>query len=158
MPDVRDGLREGLRAALAAAGVDPVPETVAIERPRERSHGDWSSNVALAVAKAAGRRPRELAEQIVAHLSAEPPPHVEVVEAAGPGFVNFRLAPSWLHEVLRTVVAEGVEGYARSDAGRGADGERGVRVGQPDRPAARRPRPVGRLRRLAMPAAGALRP
>ncbi len=119
MPDVRDGLRDGLRSALEGAGVDGAPAEIAIERPRDRSHGEWSSNVALAAAKAAGRPPRELAEQIVAHLSAEPPPHVVTVEAAGPGFVNFRLAPSWLHEVLGAVIDAGVDGYARSTEGAG---------------------------------------
>ena len=119
MPDVRDGLRDGLRSALDGAGVVPAPVEIAIERPRDRSHGEWSSNVALAAAKAAGRRPRELAEQIAAHLSAEPPPHVVEVEAAGPGFVNFRLAPSWLHEVLTEVIGAGVDGYARSAEGAG---------------------------------------
>lgn len=119
MPDVRDGLRDGLRSALDGAGVVPAPVEIAIERPRDRSHGEWSSNVALAAAKAAGRRPRELAEQIVAHLRAQPPPHVVEVEAAGPGFVNFRLAPSWLHEVLAEVIDAGVDGYARSTEGAG---------------------------------------
>ena len=119
MPDVRDGLRDGLQAALEGAGVVPAPVDIAIERPRDRSHGEWSSNVALTAAKAARRPPRQLAEQIVAHLSAEPPPHVVAVDAAGPGFVNFRLAPSWLHEVLAAVIAAGADGYARSDAGAG---------------------------------------
>ena len=119
MPDVRDGLREGLRTALEGAGVTPAPAVIAVERPRERSHGDWSSNVALASAKAARRPPRQLAEQLVARLSADPPPHVVAVETAGPGFVNFRLAPSWLHEVLRDVIDAGVDGYARSDTGAG---------------------------------------
>ncbi len=119
MPDVRDGLRDGLQAALEGVGVVPAPVEIAIERPRDRSHGEWSSNVALAAAKAARRPPRQLAEQIVAHLSAEPPPHVLAVEAAGPGFVNFRLAPSWLHEVLAEVIAAGVDGCARSDTGAG---------------------------------------
>ncbi len=51
MPDVRDGLRDGLRAALARAGVDPAaaPADIAIERPQDRSHGDWSSNAALSL-------------------------------------------------------------------------------------------------------------
>ena len=119
MPDVRDGLRDGLRSALDAAGVVPAPVEIAIERPRDRSHGEWSSNVALVAARAARRPPRELAEQIVAHLCAEPPPHVVEVEAAGPGFVNFRLAPSWLHEVLGEVIDAGAAGYARSEAGAG---------------------------------------
>ena len=119
MPDVRDGLRDGLRVALERVGVAPAPSDIAIERPRDRAHGEWSSNVALAEAKAARRPPRQLAEQIAAQLSAAPPPHVMAVEAAGPGFVNFRLAPSWLHEVLAEVVDAGVDGYARSDAGAG---------------------------------------
>lgn len=119
MPDVRDGLRDGLRTALDATGVESAPVEIMIERPRERSHGEWSSNVALAAAKAAKRPPRQLAEQLVAHLSQAPPPHVVAVEAAGPGFINFRLAPSWLHEVLVEVIAAGVDGYARSDEGAG---------------------------------------
>ena len=50
--------------------------------------------------KAAGRNPRELAEAIVAALEADLPTHVERVEIAGPGFVNFHLADTWLHELL----------------------------------------------------------
>ena len=55
--DVRDHLRAGLRAALTEAGVDPLPDDIALERPANRDHGDWSSNVALATAKAAGKQP-----------------------------------------------------------------------------------------------------
>ena len=117
MPDVRDGLRGGLRAALDRLGAASPSSSINIERPRMRAHGDWSSNAALVAAKAAGLPPRRLAEQIVAELSAELPPHVVAVEAAGPGFVNFHLAPSWLHEVLGDVITAGVDGYARSDIG-----------------------------------------
>ena len=46
-------------------------------------------------------------------------PHVESVEVAGPGFVNFRLHDTWLHEVLREVVESGVDGYAKPDIGQG---------------------------------------
>ena len=48
--DVRDHLRDALRNALADAGVDPLPDEIALERPANREHGDWSSNVALATA------------------------------------------------------------------------------------------------------------
>ena len=116
--DVRDHLRTALRTALADAGIDPVPDEIPIERPRDPEHGDWSSPVALAVAKAAGRNPRELGQQLVDALTADPPPHVVGVELAGPGFVNVRLADSWLHEVLDDVVAAGEDGYARHDVGR----------------------------------------
>src|SRR5258706_6517243 len=90
-----------------------------LERPARREHGDWSSNVALATAKAAGRNPRELAQAVADHLAATPPAHVDAVELAGPGFVNFRLRPSWLHEILTVVVTAGEEGYARLDIGLG---------------------------------------
>src|SRR5581483_11045894 len=115
---VRDVLEQSLRDALAAAGVTP-PVSIQLERPARREHGDWSSNVALATAKVAGRKPRDLAADLVAHLESHRPPHVERVEIAGPGFVNFHLRPSWLHEVLRDVVTGGEDGYARHDFGCG---------------------------------------
>ena len=112
---IRDAISESLRAALAAAGVD-APPNIELTRPARREHGDWSSNVALAVAKAAGRNPRELAGELATAVDADRPPHVAAVEVAGPGFVNFRLHDTWLHDVLREVVAEGVDAYARPDA------------------------------------------
>ncbi len=118
---IRDDLAAAVRSALAALAVDPLPERVELERPGRREHGDWSTNVALATAKRAGRNPRELAQQLVDRLTAEPPAHVERVELAGPGFVNFHLAPTWLHDVLVEVVDGGTEGYA---APRLSDGER----------------------------------
>lgn len=117
---IRDQLVDALRDALAALGVEPLPEVINIEQPARREHGDWSSNVTLASAKKAGRNPRELAQQVADHLNANTPAHVEKVDIAGPGFVNFHLAPSWLHDVLITAVAEGAHGYARPDVGGGA--------------------------------------
>ncbi len=116
--DVRDHLRSALAEALDAAGVDP-PAMIGLERPANPEHGDWSSNAALVSAKGAGRNPRELGQQLVDRIAASPPPHVTSVELAGPGFVNFRLADSWLHEVLRDVVDGAVEGYGRADVGAG---------------------------------------
>ena len=89
-----------IEAALAEAGIDPLPDGIALERPTTRDHGDWSSNIALATAKKAGKNPRELGQALVDFLSARPPAHVTAVEIAGPGFVNFRLADTWLHEVM----------------------------------------------------------
>ncbi len=116
---ITDNLRVALQTALDELGVDPPADGIGLERPAERSHGDWSSNVALVTARAAGRNPRELGQQIADHLAAHPPPHVERVEVAGPGFVNFHLADSWLHDVLRDVVAAGAGGYGRSSEGEG---------------------------------------
>src|ERR1700694_2909243 len=115
---IRDVLQQSLREALVADGVD-AHETMHLERPARREHGDWSSNVAMATAKAAGRNPRELATSLVEWLNAHRPAHVERVELAGPGFVNFHLRPTWLHDVLVDVVDAGEQNYARTDAGGG---------------------------------------
>ncbi|MDP6976380.1 MAG: arginine--tRNA ligase [Acidimicrobiales bacterium] len=115
---MRDTLIEAVRSALADLGVEP-PGAVQLERPGNPDHGDWSTNAALACAKAAGRNPRELGTDLAARLEADPPTHVVGVEVAGPGFVNFRLADTWLHDVLRDVVVAGEDGYARHDVGAG---------------------------------------
>ncbi|MDG2114559.1 MAG: arginine--tRNA ligase [Actinomycetota bacterium] len=116
---IRDVLAAALAATLDSLGVDRPSGAIHLERPARREHGDWSSNVAMASAKAAGRNPRELAQEIVAALSADPPPHVTSVEIAGPGFVNFHLAATWLHDVLSEVVDRGSDGYSRLDLAQG---------------------------------------
>jgi arginyl-tRNA synthetase len=115
---IRDTLTAALRTALTEVGIE-APAEIHLERPARREHGDWSSNVALATAKANDRNPRELAGQLVDRLTAAPPAHVAAVEIAGPGFVNFRLHDTWLHDVLADVLAGGEEGYARPDLGDG---------------------------------------
>lgn len=116
---IRDQLAAVLMNTLSVLEVQPLPETINLERPARREHGDWSSNVALATAKRAGWNPRELAGRIAESLNADPPAHVLSVEVAGPGFVNFRLADSWLHDVLGEVLDAGVTSYARASTGTG---------------------------------------
>ena len=105
-------------AAAAAAGelADLGGLSFSVERPRDRSHGDWATNAALVAARGARRSPAEVAGLIVRHLP--PVPHLERVEVAGPGFVNFTLAPSWYREVL-VRAARGGPGHARSQVGAG---------------------------------------
>ena len=92
---IRDQLTAALSGALAALGVDLDPTAIELERPGRREHGDWSSNVAMANWKPAGREnPRAFATEITDHLNANLPAHVDSVEVAGPGFVNFRLHDS----------------------------------------------------------------
>ena len=116
---IRDELLSAVRAALGSLGVDPVPDSVVVERPANREHGDWSTNGALVCSKLAGRNPRELGQALIDHLRANPPRHVESLEIAGPGFVNFRLANTWLCDVLATVIADGEAEYGRSEHGKG---------------------------------------
>ena len=116
---IRDQLASALMNTLSVLEVQPLPDAINLERPARREHGDWSSNVALATGKRAGWNPRELAGRIAEILNADLPPHVVSVEIAGPGFVNFRLADSWLHDVLTEVLEAGADGFARSSVGSG---------------------------------------
>ena len=82
---IRDQLLAALRAALDEAGF-PAPDAgITLDPPKQREHGDWSTNVALQVAGAAGVPPREAATRIVAALESAAPAHVEAIEIAGPG-------------------------------------------------------------------------
>jgi arginyl-tRNA synthetase len=102
---LRDWLRAGLEAVAAATGIDgPLPEPE-LSTPRQKEHGDFATNVALAAAKRAGRPPRELAAAIVDAL--EPVPFVERVEVAGPGFINVTVAAEELQLVLRSIAEAG---------------------------------------------------
>ena len=90
---------------------------VAVEPPRDPSHGDIATNAAMVLAKPAKTNPRALAEQIVEHLNREP--DIEAAEIAGPGFINLRIADrAWVEEV-RAIGALG-EGYGRSAMGAGS--------------------------------------
>jgi arginyl-tRNA synthetase len=91
-------------------------KAVAVEPPRDASHGDLATNVAMVLAKRAGTNPRALAGLIAPKLSdlAE----VESVEIAGPGFLNIRLDPSVWREELGAILAAG-DAYGRSPIGEG---------------------------------------
>ncbi|BAE51333.1 arginine--tRNA ligase [Paramagnetospirillum magneticum] len=89
---------------------------VTAEPPREVSHGDVATNAAMVLTKAAGMKPRDLAEKIAEVLRAHPA--VTGVEVAGPGFINLRLADSFWFERLAEVLAAGTA-YGQSDLGRG---------------------------------------
>ncbi|MEX0868878.1 MAG: arginine--tRNA ligase [Nitriliruptoraceae bacterium] len=92
-----------VRAALRVAGL---PETEPeLERPKQAAHGDWATSVALRLAKPVGQPPRQLAEQIVAHLEA--PETVAEVSIAGPGFINFRYAPAHYAALVRRIIEAG---------------------------------------------------
>jgi arginyl-tRNA synthetase len=111
---IRDDLRTAIHAALATTGLPEPAKGVSLDPPKDREHGDWSTNVAMQLAKPVGRPPRELAQTVKAALDEACVPHVDRVEIAGAGFINFFLAPSWLDDVLRIVVKEG-ESFGTSE-------------------------------------------
>ena len=104
-----------MRTALDGAGLPEPAGGIALEMGTQREHGDWSTSVALQVAKGAGLSPPEVARRLVTALEATPPPHLERIDVAGPGFINLFLHPAWLHDVLREVVALDIR-WGRSEA------------------------------------------
>ena len=90
-----------------------VPADAVIERPKNPDHGDYATNVAMRLAKPAGKPPREVAEAIAIRLRAAE--GVERVDVAGPGFLNITLSTNALGTVARTIV-EAAERYGTSSA------------------------------------------
>jgi len=112
-----DEIRAELARVAAALGA-PAGVAVELETPREKSHGDLATNLALVLARSLKAKPRQVAERIVAALSF-PPDLVASVEIAGPGFINFRLAADRLAGILSQILAAG-PAYGRAATVRGA--------------------------------------
>ena len=91
----------------------PVPAGVTVDRPKNREHGDYATNAALQLTKAAGKPPRVIAELLAAKLAARP--GIARAEVAGPGFLNITFDAATQGELARTIVAAGPD-YGRSDA------------------------------------------
>ena len=102
------------RRAGSTAGLTASDLTV--DRPKNRDHGDWSSNVALKLAKAVGANPRELAAEIAAALAETP--GIASVDVAGPGFINIRLDAAAAGALARTIVQAGA-GFGTNESQRG---------------------------------------
>ncbi len=117
---ITERLAELLRSALEAASADGILDggaipTAEFERPRKREHGDWATNVAMVAAQGKGN-PRDVAQAIVERLPQSD--LVAKVEVAGPGFLNFHLSPTWLHDVVRRA-ADRDSGFGLSKGGTG---------------------------------------
>ncbi|MEY4419318.1 MAG: hypothetical protein RIR15_640, partial [Actinomycetota bacterium] len=87
-------VRSAILAAIAAGELPKeiskeLPESIALERPKNRDHGDYASSIALQIAKPAGKNPREVATILQSNLAVIP--EIAKVEIAGPGFLNITL-------------------------------------------------------------------
>jgi arginyl-tRNA synthetase len=87
-----------------------------IENTKDKQHGDFACNIALMLAKAAKLKPRDVADLIVKHLPVST--YVTKVEIAGPGFINFFLAPGAFHSLIPEILSA-KENFGRSDVGQG---------------------------------------
>jgi arginyl-tRNA synthetase len=102
---------ERIAQRLGAAGTP-----VTLERPRNPEHGDFATNIALVLARRLGRAPRDIAADVVAAFNADAA-GVAAAEIAGPGFINFRLAPGHVQACVGEIIAADTA-YGRTVAGR----------------------------------------
>lgn len=110
-------IRTALTEAVAAGDFTAtVPAEVRVERPKNREHGDWSTNVALQLAKGAGMPPREVAAKLAERL--EKLPGVKAADVAGPGFLNITVDAASAGELARAIVEAGAA-YGHNDAAAG---------------------------------------
>ena len=107
-------LRAELERVVRQIGAPPgvVP---ALERPRDPSHGDWATNVAMVLAKPLGRKPRDIAQEIISGIDNDRA-GIAGAEIAGPGFINFRISTNVLAQGLLAMLRADTT-YGRSDVG-----------------------------------------
>jgi arginyl-tRNA synthetase len=108
--DPKAVIEAALREALQAEAPEAGDVAIVLERPKQAGHGDFSSNVALQIAKALRKNPRELASALVARMPAQE--HFDKPEVAGPGFINFRVKAGAKAGIIHRVLAEGAQ-YGR---------------------------------------------
>lgn len=95
---------------------DQVP-TIVLEKPKEKTHGDYATNIAMQLARIAKQAPRKIAEQIVAELDQDKASIIKI-EIAGPGFINFFMDNRYLTDLIPVILKE-KEAFGRSNAGDG---------------------------------------
>ena len=116
--NIKKSIQDGLLKAKEEGKLsfDEIPEFI-LEVPREKTHGDFASNIAMQMAKQAKKAPRVIAQSIVDHMDTEGT-YINHIEIAGPGFINFKLDQSWLYEVLNDI-GQKKESYGHSPMGQG---------------------------------------
>lgn len=112
-------IQQEIKTALTAAQLPSLSSlTVQVDYARDKSHGDFSSNIALLLAKPLKKQPHQLAEQIVTHIDCSKPTSIlEKVEIAGPGFINFFLKRTAWYPVINRVLTQ-AEQFGVSDVGK----------------------------------------
>ena len=110
-------IKQAFKGPLEKLGIYEEDIEIELERPRDRSHGDLSTNLALALAKRLQRKPRELAGELAASLEIDRDV-VESVEIAGPGFINFRLGRDYLVRQLLALAGEQAFAEIRTGGGK----------------------------------------
>jgi arginyl-tRNA synthetase len=120
LEQLQTAMKEALADAVLEAGListkDELPSIV-LEVPKDKTHGDLATNLAMQLTKIAKKNPRQIAEAIIEKLGAGRA-SIQSAEIAGPGFINFRLDRSYLYPVVGEVLTQG-ERYGSVNAGQG---------------------------------------
>lgn len=116
---VQQNLKQEIKAAVLKAGLaleEQLPEVI-LEIPKEKSHGDYSTNMAMQLARVAKKAPRAIADAIVENFD-RTKASIEKIELAGPGFINFYMDNSYLTGLIPAILDAGGK-YGETDAGKG---------------------------------------
>lgn len=116
---IENALKEALRKAVIdlAFVEDYSNDQIIIEIPKDKAHGDYSSNIAMQLTKVLKRNPREIASQIIDAIDKDPA-NIDKVEIAGPGFINLFLKKDAMTSIIKEVIDEG-DAYGTSNYGKG---------------------------------------
>ena len=115
---IRQILDSSIRAALWSLKIDEakIPQKISLEHPEDFTNGDYSSNIAMVLAKQVSQNPRELAEKIVAEIKERLPKEIEKISVAGPGFINFYLSKTFFPKSVKDILKSG-ENFGRNSLG-----------------------------------------
>ncbi|MEC1624348.1 arginine--tRNA ligase [Bacillus mojavensis] len=116
---MKDVLKEEIKAAVLKAGLaeeSQIPNVV-LETPKDKTHGDYSTNMAMQLARIAKKAPRQIAEEIVTSFD-KGKASIEKLDIAGPGFINFYMDNQYLTKLIPSVLEAG-EAYGETNIGNG---------------------------------------
>lgn len=117
--ELKERLKEEIKAAVLKANLaekEQIPEVI-IEVPKDKAHGDYSTNMAMQLARIAKKAPRNIAEELVGHID-KTKASINKIDIAGPGFINFYINPQYLTKLIPEIIGAG-EKYGESNVGRG---------------------------------------
>ncbi|QFK73023.1 arginine--tRNA ligase [Pradoshia sp. D12] len=117
--EIQDQIKEEIKQAVIKAGLaeEAVIPGVILELPKDKTHGDYSTNMAMQLARIAKKAPRTIAEEIINHFDTSKA-SIEKIEIAGPGFINFYLNNGYLTNLIPAILESG-EAYGESNVGGG---------------------------------------
>ncbi|MDW4528550.1 arginine--tRNA ligase [Rossellomorea marisflavi] len=117
--NVQEKLKAEIKDAVIKAGLateDQIPDVI-LETPKDKTHGDYSTNMAMQLARVAKKAPRMIAEELINHFD-QSKASIEKLDIAGPGFINFFMANAYLNDLIPVILDEGHD-YGQSNAGNG---------------------------------------